>query len=481
MPRTDAIGSEKTLAGPPEAARVGTIIAKRYEILGFLGKGGMGLVYKAHDMELDEDVAIKLLQPEYTRELSEIERLKREIVTARKITHPNVIRLHDFGLDESDEGFISMEVLPGGSLAELLEKGPLALPRALDIAVGVCEGLAAAHDKGIIHRDMKPENVLFDEDGTPKLVDFGLARASTSQHTVWAITGTPRYMSPEQTDGEKATPRSDVYSTGVLLFYLFCGRLPFLADNILALATQHAEEAPPRPRSLRQSIPPKLEEIILKCLEKDPQKRFPSARALAAELRALRDTGEARDTGDTSPRVNAEDRTAMLPSPPGGGSGGAGRAIGAIDPKSDSRRGVLPGVGASEPTAASGSGDERPTTRSNEGRRIVADEVETAEGPAPRAISERKRAAPAPPPDNERTLIAPPPGPMQATVPAGDRTLIGPTPGPSPLSTQTDTAPAPRARAKTRSTSSKDLQLWIVAGAAAIAVLAVAYLVGTKM
>lgn len=289
--------------GVQAGARIGSFISKRYELLGLLGKGGMGLVYRAKDHELDEEVAIKLLQPEYTSELSEIERLKREIVTARRITHPNVIRIHEFGMDEgTGEAFISMEVLPGGSLEEELRRGPLALNRAMNIAIGLCEGLGSAHEQGIIHRDLKPENVLFAADGRAKLVDFGLARsAGSTQHTVWGVTGTPRYMSPEQSVGGPATPRTDVYSMGVLLFQIFTGQFPFDGKNIEELATKHAEDPPPKPRSVRKDVPSRVETLILKALEKDPQKRWRNANDMATELRAMKET-----SNPGAPRPDAE-------------------------------------------------------------------------------------------------------------------------------------------------------------------------------
>ena len=278
-------------SAPAIPSRLGSFINKRYELLQLLGKGGMGLVYRAKDHELDEEVAIKLLQPEYTSELSEIERLKREIVTARRITHPNVIRIHEFGMDEGGEAFISMEVLPGGSLEEELRQGLIAMNRAINIAIGLCEGLGSAHEQGIIHRDLKPENVLFAADGRAKLVDFGLARsAGSTQHTVWGVTGTPRYMSPEQSMGGAATPRTDVYSMGVLLFQLFTGEYPFDGRNIEELAQKHAEQPPPKPRGIRKEIPAKLEAIILKALEKDPQKRWRNANEMATELRAIKES-----------------------------------------------------------------------------------------------------------------------------------------------------------------------------------------------
>jgi len=295
-------------------SRIGTFISKRYELIQLLGKGGMGLVYKAKDHELDEEVAIKLLQPEYTSELSEIERLKREIVTARRITHPNVIRIHEFGMDdESGEAFISMEVLPGGSLEEEMRGGVLPMNRAINIAIGICEGLGSAHEQGIIHRDLKPENVLFAADGRAKLVDFGLARtAGSTQHTVWGVTGTPRFMSPEQSLGGPATPRTDVYSMGVVLFQLFTGQFPFDGRNIEELAQKHAEDPPPKPRSLRKEIPARLETIILRALEKDAQKRWRNANEMAVELRGLKEASNPGTSRPAEPKSSGQDSTILI-------------------------------------------------------------------------------------------------------------------------------------------------------------------------
>jgi len=282
--------SEGVPAPPPAT---GTRIANRYELLALLGRGGMGLVYKARDIVLNEDTAIKLLQPHLVREVGDLERLKREITTARKITHANVIRIHDFGL-AGDEGFISMEILPGGTLHERLQRGAISLPDATDIALGIAEGLGAAHAQGVIHRDIKPHNVLFDAAGVPKLADFGLARLQSATSQTMGFSGTPQYMSPELADGREITPRSDVYSAGVLFYELLAGKPPFQADSLLRLATLHSKEPPPPLRSKRPDVPPALESIVMRALEKDPARRFEDGRALAAALRDYKAGGTVR-------------------------------------------------------------------------------------------------------------------------------------------------------------------------------------------
>lgn len=280
-------------------------IAGRYKLKEILGRGGVGVVYRANDMDLGEEIAIKVLQGQATRNKQDLERFKREIITARKITHANVIRIHDFGMS-GDEAFISMELLGGGTLADKIEDGPMAIKPGLEIALGICGGLEAAHQMGIIHRDIKPDNVLFDDTGRPKLVDFGLARLASAPTRTIGFSGTPFYVSPEQAEGGEVTGRSDIYSLGVLLFEMFTGRLPFLADNLVRLAMMHANEPPPTPRSVRPDLSPILEAIILRCLQKDALVRYESAAEVAVDLRAFRD-------GMAPPGVSlAKDQATMI-------------------------------------------------------------------------------------------------------------------------------------------------------------------------
>ncbi len=261
------------------------MIASRYELIEILGRGGVGVVYRARDRELNEMIAIKLLAGPSSSDPQEVERFKREIVTARRITHPNVIRIHDFGMSGS-EAFISMEILPGGTLADLIEKqGPVEIARGVAIAIGVSEGLEAAHAQGIVHRDLKPDNVLLDAGGNPKLVDFGLARLATSTTRTVGFSGTPFYMSPEQADGSEVTSRSDLYSLGVLLYELFTGKLPFVADSLVRIAMMHANEPPPAPSAVRADLPIAIEAVLLRALQKDPAMRYARASEICEDLR----------------------------------------------------------------------------------------------------------------------------------------------------------------------------------------------------
>lgn len=321
--------TEQTNPRLPTGALGQTRIAGRYELIAILGTGGTGVVYRARDLELSEDVAIKILPPVKAGE-SDIGRLKREILAARKITHPNVIRLHDFGLSDR-EGYISMEILPGGSLADRIARGSIPLDEALRIGIGVSEGLAAAHAEGIIHRDVKPQNILFDKAGRPKIVDFGLARGTEVTSNTVGFSGTPQYMSPESAEGGEITFKSDVYSLGVMLFEVFTGRRPFLAPSLGRLVVMHTKEAPPSPRSIRPEIPLDVEAVLLRALEKDPARRTDGGVEIAAALRRVQGkvapldaAAEARSlaaAGIVAPRVQGEPAPltlvrGRLPGPP---------------------------------------------------------------------------------------------------------------------------------------------------------------------
>jgi serine/threonine protein kinase/formylglycine-generating enzyme required for sulfatase activity len=235
---------------------------------------------------LDEEIALKLLLPQFTSNPPDLERFKGEIKTARKVTHPNVIRIHELGAVGRDV-FISMEMLTGGDLKSRIDAGALSLDEALRVTRGIAAGLQAAHDQGVIHRDLKPQNVLFDAAGTPKLSDFGIAKlAETTSNTVGYI-GTPFYMAPEQARGAKADYRADVYALGVVMFQLVTGRLPFEADTLVGIAMMHATEPPPRPRALRAEIPERVEAVILRALEKDPDRRYQRPAELIEDLEGM--------------------------------------------------------------------------------------------------------------------------------------------------------------------------------------------------
>ncbi len=293
-----APGSDATFALNPASSTTGAGIQKgalfagRYEILATLGKGGMGVVYRAHDRQLDETVALKVLRPDVIRDdPTLLERFKQELKLARRITHRCVLRTHDFGETEGTP-YISMEYLEGITLKDLiLSKGALPVGVGLRIAKQMCHGLDAAHRQGVIHRDIKPQNMLIlPETGELKIMDFGIARAATLKAGASGLTtdgtvmGTPDYIPPEQAQGEPADFRSDLYSLGVVLFEVFTGKLPFNADSIMKIVLAHIQEPPPAPRTLNRSIPPDLEAVILRCLAKDPAARYPRVADMLKDL-----------------------------------------------------------------------------------------------------------------------------------------------------------------------------------------------------
>jgi HAMP domain-containing protein/predicted Ser/Thr protein kinase len=291
---TAAIASVPTRVG--SKIEKGTLFADRYEILGTLGKGGMGAVYRARDRQLDEVVAVKVLRAELLKEdPTLLDRFKQEVRLARKITHRNVLRTHDVG-ETQGTPYISMEYLDGVTLKDLIQnKGALPVGVGLRIAKQMCYGLEAAHREGVIHRDIKPQNMLIlPETGELKIMDFGIARRSevkgeegSGLTTAGTVMGTPDYMPPEQAQGNPVDFRSDIYSLGVVLFEIFVGRLPFRADNAMATVLSHVQQAPPKPRSLNTRIPEDLEAVILRCLEKDPSARFGSVGELLDALTSV--------------------------------------------------------------------------------------------------------------------------------------------------------------------------------------------------
>ncbi len=272
--------------------KVGDRLSGRYEIEAVVGRGGMGTVYRARDVELGEVVAIKTLMPELVADEALRERFKDEIRLARRITHRNVVRMHDFG--ESDGvWYLTMEFVEGLTVRDLLDaQGPLAVPATLAIATQLAESLIVAHQVGVIHRDIKPQNLLLDELGVLKVMDFGVARLAErmggASHTqAGLIVGTPSYMSPEQLTGEEIDARSDLYSAGAVLYELMTGRLPCQAPTVMALFTRVLSEEPPRPATLVEDLPPALDELIMQLLAKRAADRVPSAAVLLERLQAL--------------------------------------------------------------------------------------------------------------------------------------------------------------------------------------------------
>lgn len=277
---------------------------KQYRIESILGQGGMGVVYRAHDQKLQRPVALKLLTPEVIADPNRRKRFLLEARAAARVSHPAIAQVHD--VDE-DDGliFIAIELVEGATLRELIQRGELDLLGALDLALQVAGGLAKAHQAGIVHRDIKPGNVMVTPDGHAKILDFGLAKLvdleastiasgelsqlSTLDHTqVGTIKGTPAYMSPEQVKGQPADTRSDLFSFGVMLFEMVTGQSPFQRASPVDTMHAVAFDNPPEPGTIRSDVPAELARIIGRCLEKCPEDRYPNARELIEELRVAR-------------------------------------------------------------------------------------------------------------------------------------------------------------------------------------------------
>jgi serine/threonine protein kinase len=259
----------------------------RYGILGEAGHGSMGNVYKARDRETGETVALKLLKPEIASDQAMMDRFKNELLFARKITHKNVCRVYEFNR-VAGIAYTSMEFVEGESLRSVLNRfGGLPQRKATDLALQICSGLKEAHAQGIVHRDLKPENVMIDGQGNVKIMDFGIARSmEAGTRLTGSMVGTPAYMAPEQVAGKPVDYRTDIYSLGLMLYEMFTGVPAFSADNSIAVALKQMREDPPPPHEIEPNIPVGTERTILKCLEKDPAKRFQSIADLETNFRS---------------------------------------------------------------------------------------------------------------------------------------------------------------------------------------------------
>ncbi|MBL9100546.1 MAG: serine/threonine protein kinase [Myxococcales bacterium] len=319
-PGPPAAGSGSAPPGPEpgDDPRIGSVLKDTYHVLRKLGEGGMGAVYLAEHRSIRKKVAVKILGGEYSLRAELSERFLREARAAAVIESPNVIEIHDFGTTPDGAAFFVMEYLQGEDLGHLLHReGALPWPRVRGMLLQICGALQAAHDHGIVHRDMKPENCFRLERGdVVKVLDFGIAKVATDEADggrsltrTGMIFGTPEYMSPEQAQGAPHDHRVDIYATGVILFQLVTGQLPFSADNFMGLLNKHMFDAPPRPSSVNPSahVPADLEAVILKALQKDPALRFQSMGEFAAAISAVGSGAEpVRVTAEASrPRPRA--------------------------------------------------------------------------------------------------------------------------------------------------------------------------------
>jgi serine/threonine protein kinase len=290
----------------------GSVIASRYEILSPLGRGGMGMVYKAHDRMLDETVAIKVLRSEFVNTAEMLRRFKHEIKLARKVSHRNVCRIHEFG-EDGGLRFISMEFLEGTDLKQLLRvEGALPAEEVFEVGVQIAEGLQAIHEVGIIHRDLKTPNIMRDARGVVRLMDFGIAKvsedsASGSLTGTGAVMGTPEYMSPEQCRGEKIDFRSDIYALGVVNYELFTGQVPYRGDTPVATIFKHIQDPIPLEGDVARRLPPAVIPVLRKLLAKDRNQRYASAKEVADALRHAREVPSV-----PAPVVNPEAETPVF-------------------------------------------------------------------------------------------------------------------------------------------------------------------------
>ncbi len=272
----------------------GSLLAERFQVLEVLGRGGMGVVYKAHDQLLDELVAIKVLKPELLAEPEAARRFRNEIKLARRVSHPNVCRIHEYGR-HGDLNYISMAFVDGQDLRQRLAAFPAGLPaeEAFDVAAQAARGLQAIHDAGVIHRDFKTPNIMREPDGSMRLMDFGIAKESAAAAGqgltgTGMVVGTPEFMSPEQCRGQQLDARSDIYSLGVVIFELFTGRVPFKGDSLMATVLKHLEEPPPLEGPGAENLPAALVPVLRKALAKAPEQRYSRAIEVALALEQAR-------------------------------------------------------------------------------------------------------------------------------------------------------------------------------------------------
>src|SRR5215468_1265427 len=288
----ESYGKDWSAAAAPEAAergfdskgnlKPGLVLAGRYEIRERLGTGGMGSVYRARDRELDRSVAIKVIRPELAEQSDILRRFKQELILARQVTHKNVIRIFDLGEDAGIK-FITMEYVEGQSLKSMMdERGKLSYEESAGIIQQVCLALEAAHAEGVVHRDLKPQNIMVDKQGKVLVMDFGIARSAgvAGMTMTGALVGTPEYMSPEQVRGDHVDARSDLFSLGIIYYELLTGKKPYSGGTAESVMFRRTVERARPPLEMDPQMPRFLSEIVAKCLEKDVADRYQTAREI---------------------------------------------------------------------------------------------------------------------------------------------------------------------------------------------------------
>lgn len=288
-----------------------TLLQNRYELLEKIGDGGMATVYRARCTLLDRIVAVKILKEEYAQDIVLVQKFKSEAQAAARLSHPNIVNVYDVGEDNGFH-FIVMEYVEGTNLKEYIrEKGPLTPDEAVRIALMICEGLIRAHEKGLIHRDIKPHNILLTRDGTAKVADFGIARAANSVTITYSgdMVGSVHYVSPEQARGEPVNSTSDIYSLGCVLYEMVIGRVPFDADSPVTVALKHIHERPVPPSVINDAVPSGLEEVIMTAMEKKPGYRYQSAKDMKLALMGALNGKKSRFLK----KKRADDKTLVMP------------------------------------------------------------------------------------------------------------------------------------------------------------------------
>jgi eukaryotic-like serine/threonine-protein kinase len=303
-----------------------TLIDERYELRGLVGSGGMAYVYLAHDEVLDRDVALKLLKARYAENEKLVERFRREARSAASLSHPHIVPVFDGGKTEDGTYYITMEYLPGGTLKDrIMSEGALSPQAVVEVALQIAEALEAAHERGVIHRDIKPRNILITDSGHVKVADFGIARAAeaTTISDLGDILGSAKYMSPEQAAGERVGAASDLYSLGVVLYEMLTGRVPFEVETPADVTAKHAGGPPPHPREANPRVPEGMDALVVRLLATDPEDRYGSAAQLIKELRRVRDgLSPVVSLGDDATTAALGTPAAStLPAPAPGGAG----------------------------------------------------------------------------------------------------------------------------------------------------------------